>query len=192
MFKKTLGLLVVIGAIAVMIFGVIGTGAWFTGAEEITGNSITTGSLDLAVEGGPLTAADLEPGAGYADAGWFCVENVGDYDMKWRGWLYEVTDDNGLQNYLQAKAIITQDHDGNYGPADDTVIFENVPITQLIGPNGYIVLNDPVYPFAPDHKSCYYIQVKLVSTAPNTVQNSTLEAKFYIQGTQYINPGWSE
>ena len=192
MLKKWLTYLIGITLLSVLAFGVLGTGAWFTTDESISGNSVSTGTLDLEVSGGPFSGTNLEPGAGYTSLGIFCVENIGDYDMKWRGWLKDVDDAKGLRNYLQVQAILNPTgYEGNYGPADTTV-FTDVPFTDLMGPNSHILLNDPVYPFSPGYKACYQINAKLLSSAPNAVQAATLNTNLYIQGTQYINTGWGE
>ena len=77
--KKKWTILIALVAIAVMAYGVIGSGAWFTDTQTISDNVITTGIMELGVSGGPLVVNNLEPGAGYQPAGYFCAQNTGNY-----------------------------------------------------------------------------------------------------------------
>ena len=190
--KKTLVSIVIILALAVMAFGVLGTGAWFTDSAQINNNYITTGSLDLKVTGGPFTGKNLEPGADYRSLGIFCVENIGQYDMKWRGWVVDLSDAKNLSGQLLVKVVMNPDGtEWNYGPPNKT-LFEDIPFSSIVGVNDYLVLNDPDYPFKPGDRACYNVQASLPSTVGNNLQSARLDANFYIQGTQYINTGWDE
>ncbi len=122
---KKVGLLIlVVGVLSVLAFGMTGSGAWFTSVTELTGNSISTGTLDLGVEGGPFAASDLQPGAGWSNVGWFCATNNGNYDLKWRGWMYDLNDPKGLRD-LPAHPRDPQSHrppgklrTAEYGPGE--------------------------------------------------------------------------
>ena len=62
---KVFGLVLSICLITVMVFGAIGTGAWFTDQEQIAGNSFTAGSLNLELSDPgsvPFSVSNLVPG----------------------------------------------------------------------------------------------------------------------------------
>jgi len=178
--------------VALLSIGV--SAAWFTDSAAIASNYVTTGNLSLEVGGGPFKIENLEPGAGYSTAGYFYAKNIGDYDMKWRGRLTNVVDANGLRHYLRVRCVMNPTgHVGNYGPSDHE-LFTNVPLTNLMPWNSYILLDDTtVIPgdwFEPGHYAWYEIQVKLISSAPNAVQGKWVGAKLDFGATQRINPGW--
>jgi predicted ribosomally synthesized peptide with SipW-like signal peptide len=193
MTKKMLGIVAVLAALAILAFGLYGTYAWFTDAGEITGNSVTTGSLDMKVWGGPFVGEKMEPGADYKTMGTFCVENIGDYDMKMRGWMTDVVDAKNLRQYVLVRATMNPEGNvGNYGPAN-ALMFTDIPLSELTQANDY---------FSTDHEgteaiykglwACWKIDAKVMGTAPNSVQNALITSKMYIQATQFINEGWSQ
>ncbi len=177
-----------------MAFGLTGTGAWFTSAREINNNSISTGTIDLGVEGGPFTVQNLQPGADWRDVGWFCAANNGNYDMKWRGWIHDVNDPKDLRDFLHIRITMNPaDHPGSYGPAN-TVLAEDVAFNDLLSNSNTILLldestissGDPA--FSPGASACYQIEAKLASDAGDAQQNSVLSGKLYLLGTQWIAP----
>lgn len=192
--KKSALLILVLGVLGVLAFGMTGTGAWFTSTRELTGNSISTGTLDLGVEGGPFAAAGLQPGAGWSDVGWFCASNNGNHDMKWRGWMYDISDSKGLRDFLHIRVTMNPpDHQGNYGPLD-TVLVDDVLFTALLPNTNSILLlddsristGDPA--FMPGSRICYHLQARLDSGAGDAQQNGSLTGKLYLLGTQWIAP----
>ena len=192
--KKVGLLLLVLGVLSVLAFGMTGSGAWFTSVTELTGNSISTGTLDLGVEGGPFAASDLQPGAGWSNLGWFCATNNGNYDLKWRGWMYDLNDPKGLRDYLHIRVTLNPtDHQGNYGPLN-TVLVNDVPFTELLSnTNTTILLDDTTISagdpaFAPGSKICYQLEARLGDDAGNAQQEGSLTGKLYLLGTQWIAP----
>ena len=191
--KKAALLILVLGVLGVLAFGMTGTGAWFTSTRELTGNSISTGTLDLGVEGGPFTAAGLQPGAGWSDVGWFCASNNGNYDMKWRGWMYDVDDPKGLRDFLHIRVTMNPpDHQGNYGPSD-TVLVDDVLFTALLPNTNTILLLDDSKISAGDPafariQDLLPPQARLDSGAGDAQQNGSLTGKLYLLGTQWIAP----
>ncbi len=156
---KKVGLLIlVLGVLGVLAFGMTGSGAWFTSTTELTGNSISTGTLDLGVEGGPFAASDLQPGGGWQNVGWFCATNNGNYDMKWRGWMYDLTDPKGLRDFLHIRVTINPTgHQGNYGPMD-AVLVDDVPFTALLSnTNTTILLDDTTIS---RRRPCFYTTIE--------------------------------
>jgi predicted ribosomally synthesized peptide with SipW-like signal peptide len=183
----------VVALLGVLAYGVTGTGAWFTDSAKIENNSIATGNLDLTVWGGPFQAANLEPGADYSKLGVFCARNDGSYDMKWRGYLKDVSGSSALKDKLSFRATLNPEGAvGNYGPSGK-VLFTDVAFSTLMNPdNGYILMDDPDYAFAPGSWACYQIDVRLAASAGNAVQSKTVSAAIRLDATQRINPGWSE
>jgi hypothetical protein len=193
--KKVFLFILVLGVLSVMSFGMTGTGAWFTSVKELTGSSISSGNVELGAEGSPFGANLLVPGGGWRDIGWFCVTNNGSYDMKWRGWFYNVDDPKNLRDYLQIRITLNPtDHQGNYGKLD-TILYEEILFTDLMSKtNTKLILDtstvtpgDPA--FAPQAKVCYGLQSRLSHEAGNAQQNGTLTAKLYLFGTQW-NASW--
>ncbi len=190
--SKKLYLLLAVALVAVLAFGIIGSGAWFTDTASIENNSVSTGELDLSVWGGPFTATKLEPGGDYVKLGVFCAKNEGDYDMKWRGWMTDVSDPANLRSKLLVRGVINPTGNvGNYGP-ENYELFTDIPFTQLTSANSIIAITNSADPLYPGYYACYEIQAKLDGSAPNSMQNATLEAKFFIEATQRLNPGYAQ
>lgn len=195
---KKLFVFAILAILGVLVYGLAGTGAWFTDNAELAGNTVSTGNLDLEVSwDGPWAVTNIEPGAPYVTMGYFCAVNAGDYDMKWRGWLRNVVDAKGLRHYLVVKATANPadlpaslGSNGDHGP-QNVVVFNDVPFNTLMAVNGYIQDAHPDYPFNPGEKICEKVEVKLLSTAPNSVQDALLTADLYLDATQFISDAWS-
>jgi hypothetical protein len=196
--KKYVLFVLGLGLLSVLAFGMTGSGAWFTSTLQMPNNVITSGTLKLGVEGGPFVAASMEPGAGWKDMGWFCVTNRGDYNAKWRAWIEDVKDRKGLSNYLRLRVTLNPHLDpplqtGNYGP-QDTVLFEDVPFTDLLSAkNTNLLLDDTTIApgdalFSPTSRVCYRVEAKLSADAGDEQQNGTLTARLHVLGTQWIAP----
>jgi predicted ribosomally synthesized peptide with SipW-like signal peptide len=186
--RKVLASLLVIAVIASLVGA--STWAYFHDTAAIDNNYVSTGNLDLTVWGGPFVVENLEPGAGYRDAGVFCAKNDGNYDMKWQGWLTSVSDPKGLRDYLYVKVVMNPTgNQGNYGPSN-TTLWTDVPFTTLESASSYILMNDAVWPFGPGDWACYGMGVKLISSAPDSVQGARVDSNLYLEATQRINPGW--
>lgn len=196
MFKKSFLLIFIIGSIAVLTYGAVGSGAWFTDSATASG-SVSSGNFDLNVSGEPFQLSKIEPGADYRPVGEFCVQNSGDYDMKFRGYMKDVDDPGDLRDYLlvkiEIKSLNDSDHN-NYGPKDGAVLATDVPFIDLMAWNDTISLtpggNGNPDPFAAGMKACYVISGKLTSEAGNDQISKTLNANLYINATQWINSGW--
>jgi hypothetical protein len=83
--KKNWKIWVTILALAVMVFGTFGSGAWFSAQEKSVGNKFTAGTLDLTVGGNQgvqvvhITRTDLVPHDGWSHnyGGQFDLKNIG-------------------------------------------------------------------------------------------------------------------
>jgi len=196
MIKKSLIIIFIIGALLVLIYGMSGSGAWFTDNATASG-SVSSGNFDLVVSGEPLLLSKIEPGAGYQPLGEFCVQNNGDYDMKFRGYMKDVVDPGNLRSYLlikiEIKALNEVDHN-NYGPIDGAVLAIDVPFTDLMSWNDTIVLTpggagNPD-PFTAGMKACYKVSGKLTNTAGDDQISKTMTSTLFFNATQWINSGW--
>ena len=190
MKKKVLILTLAMAATA--LFAMAWTGAYFTGSAETTGHKVTTGDLTIYAWSNTFNVQNLEPGADYVTAGYVYVKNDGDYDMKWRMGLKDISDPAGLASKVRVKCTLNPtDHVGNYGLAGSVVW--DCWLSQLAGWNGIAVCDSSVAtPFTPGADAWYLIQVKLDSTAGNALQNATYTANIAFGATQWINPGWVE
>jgi len=196
MIKKTIILLFTFLTLVVLSYGVIDSGAWFTDNASASG-SISSGNFDLKVSGEPLLLTKIEPGADYQPLGEFCVQNNGDYDMKFRGYMKDVVDPGNLRSYLlikiEIKALNEIDHN-NYGPMDGAVLAVDVPFTDLMDWNDTIVLTpggtDNPDPFSAGMKACYKVSGKLTSAAGDEQIAKTLTSTLFFNATQWINSGW--
>jgi hypothetical protein len=79
--KKNWKILVAVLAIAVLAFGMLGTGAWFSDTVSSTGNSLTAATLYLNVNGGRSSSQtykldNIKPGD-WANGGQAILKNVG-------------------------------------------------------------------------------------------------------------------
>ncbi len=183
--------------VAVMAIGAIGSGAWFTDTDTITGNQVTAGTLVLTASTALEATGDttnLEPGGGLVTVGYFTVRNDGSLNMKWRGKLDAVQDPNSIGQYLYLTVTLNPTdvpgYDGNYGPASPVVVVDHVCVNDLDDWNTEIVMDDPVWPFAPGDWCGYKVEVEMDSSAPNEAQGKTYEADLLIEATQRIATTW--
>lgn len=191
MLKKSFVGILVIAALAILVFGVTSTGAWFTDTGSIVGNSVSTGSLDLEITYAPehFAISYLEPGAPAREAGRFCIKNIGDYNMRVRGWIQNEVDPNNLSNYIMVQMIQNPTGlVGMYGPPQTDLWDEPVPFNSLLGRNTYLDMDDVDTPFAPQYQICYAMMVSLSSSAPNSVQASTITADIFLEAEQFNKP----
>lgn len=196
MRKFRLLLILGFGICGILIFGLTGTGAWFTNSAFMAG-SVSSGNFEFKISGGPLHLAKIEPGADYAHVGDFCVENTGEYDMKFRGYMKGVEDPGNLASYLliklEMKAFNPTDLN-NYGPAIGTTLATDLPFTDLMSVNDLLSVTpldaDTPEPFAPGKKACYAVSARLEADAGNDQLSKSLKADLYFDATQWINPGW--
>lgn len=191
-------LLVLVGFLTTgtLVFGLVGTGAWFSDTATSADNIITTGTLDLQVSGEPFKATDLAPGEEYSEMGTFCVENIGTTDLKFRG-LFETVakpthdllkfttlkvEQNTNEGWLMIKEVMgnpTVETDGlpyyfKYPDQDPTII------------NHYIVGQDLI----PSQEVCYRLSIKLDVDTPDDLQEKYLDFFLHLYATQKTNPGW--
>ncbi|HZW04548.1 MAG TPA: TasA family protein [Anaerolineaceae bacterium] len=197
MFKKSI-LVLIVAVLAVLAYGTLSTGAWFTDQEDVATGTVSAGTLDLKVTtDGDFLVENLEPGdPEFTNIGVFCAENIGDFDMKWQGDISITAGNEALAEYLLVQVIMNPTgYVGNYGPEGKDLLTEDfgeVTLQELIDKDPPILMDDPQWAFAPGHKACYALNVKLDASAPNTMKNQWLQAKLVLNATQDLNPGWTE
>jgi hypothetical protein len=180
--------------LVVIVYGLTGTGAWFTAQAVIDNNVISTGNLDLVINNVSKASPPLEPGGDYKEILRFCAKNGGSYPLKWHGGFSGVQAPAGMAEKILVKAVVNPTGlAGNYGPANATR-FENVPAAELMVENKHLLVSAEVYPepFKPNDVICYSIQAKLLGSAGNAYKAKTFTAQVQLDATQWNNPDWKE
>lgn len=197
MFKKSI-LVLIVAVLAVLAYGTLSTGAWFTDQEVVGPTVVVAGTLDLKVDTyGAMRLEKLEPGADYQTIGYFCAQNVGDFDMKWKGTVEIIAGNANLAPYLGVKVIMNPegydwDNGVNYGPSVATDLFAkhgftDVRLDDLVAGVPPILMHDADWDFEPGSVACYALQVALAEDTPDTMKTQWLQAKLTLDATQLIN-----
>ncbi len=102
MFKKSIVLLMSVAMIAILAYGVIGSGAWFSDSATSSANTITTGTL--SIDDGQLSKAtinvpNLAPGDVTGDIV-FYITNNGNVNLAWLGDLSFTDPSGGLADVI--------------------------------------------------------------------------------------------
>jgi hypothetical protein len=195
--RRTLSLLLIACvSLGTLAFGLVPSGAWFIDSWTSAGFIITSGSLDLHVSGGPLTATNLEPGQGYAPLGEFCSANTGTLDLKYRG-LFESTAPiaNNLLQYVTMKVeqhttgpwVTLQEIPGvAMVETDSLVSYFKHPQQGAEVVNHFVVAGSLV----PDERICYRLSVLLDPNTPDSEQGQAVDFILHLDATQATNPTW--
>ena len=64
-------------ALAILAYGLVGTGAWFTSTDSTTDNIISSGNLDLVISDVTSSTPLLESEGDYVEILRFCAVNEG-------------------------------------------------------------------------------------------------------------------
>lgn len=183
--------------VAVLVYGISGSAAWFSEIVRIENNVITTGNIDMGITEVEKFTPVLEPGGDYMEVLRFCAENQGTYDMKWRGLLTDIKAPAGMTDKILISVIInpTRELTGNYGPVGE-VWFMDVPVTELTTPNTHLLLDastNPL-PFKPADRVCYSLLARLDESAQNEYPQAIFSATLQLNAIQWISTSldWSE
>jgi predicted ribosomally synthesized peptide with SipW-like signal peptide len=194
--KTKLSMTVTLMAVAVLVFGVVGTGAWFTDQDTSGNSTLAAGTLSIDVRdnGGSLasgaTISNLAPGE------WTSWDNLnilndGTLDAKYRIQSAFVSQSvGGFWQQLNVEAA--------HGFANGCPASGPAPVVKYSGPlDGFEVNSvDDIDPsFQPlgeglTHKWCFRFQID--ETAGNTYQGAEATFNFVVDATQPSNPGWSQ
>ena len=185
---------------SIMVYGISGSGAWFSDSVTIQNASITTGNIDLVVSDEVRSKPDLEPGGGYQELLHFCLSNGGSYNMKWRGRLTDVGAPVGMEKEILIQAIIinpekssfskNDGHDDEHGNGN-TVWFTDKSVPELMQSNPHILMDS--VPFKPNQRACFSFQAKMKGTAGDGFVQSNFKANLQLDATQWISTAeeWS-
>jgi hypothetical protein len=179
-----------------IIFGLVGAGAWFSHTVTSDGNIIIAGTLDLQVSGGPLKATDLVPGTDYSEMGNFCTKNTGTTDLKFRG-LFEASE-HASQDLIKFMTMkVEQKTPGDWSTMEELL---GSPQIQTDGLPAYFKVpgQDPKIEnkfvvdgiLTPGQEICYRLSVKLDGSTPNSLQDSSLDFILHLFATQTNDPSW--
>lgn len=194
--KKLLFILIALLASGTMAFGLLTSGAWFSDAATSSGFIITSGSLDLQVSGGPLSASNLAPGMDYVEMGAFCSRNTGTVDLKYRGRFESPADlGSSLLDYMTIKV--------EQGSGNDWSMFSEINGSAVLPPGDlrdYFefpgqepgLVNPAIVEgtLDPGGESCYRLSARLDSSTPDEYQGQSIPFVLHIEATQANNPGW--
>lgn len=183
--------------IFMMAYGIKGTSAWFTGADKNNDSIITTGVLDVFISDVEQSTPQLEAGKDFQEVLRFCARNDSNGLVKLRASIVPLQSDDDLIDQVQVKVIMNPSGmPGNYG-AQNSIVFEDIPLANLIGTNTLFLLDSTTtpsgeLPFAPEKQVCYGLQVKLMPTAGNDMVGRSIRFNLVLNSSQWNSPGWSE
>jgi predicted ribosomally synthesized peptide with SipW-like signal peptide len=204
--KRILISLVVIAAVGAAGFGV--TRAYFTGSATSTGNTFTTGTVNISLAGdASLGAAYFSIGAlapGDSIKRYVAVHNSGSMELLFRGFMETVsaTEVGGetLASQLNVKITLNpSDSDSpsglvRFAPVTDYVIY-NGPLSGIVGAGTSLAMdNDPeafIYGAAqrlqPGSDAVYKVEVSLPFSTGNDWQGASYVGNLVFQGVQFSN-----
>lgn len=181
----TLALLLV----AVMAFGALGSGAWFTSIKTTSSSSISAGTLAITVDAGPFTVSNLQPAEadGWVDVGLVHVKNTGTLPLMFQGYLTK-TGGSNLDDVLLTRVVLNpQSSPGmtkQYGPAESQ-LFADELFWKLYATNNKLLDTETgAVPMDPGYECYYLLQVRLPETVGNTYQGASVSAKLTVVGHQ--------
>ncbi|HEX2026982.1 MAG TPA: TasA family protein [Nitriliruptorales bacterium] len=188
---------------AVLVFllslGTIGlgiTGAIFTDTEPVTGNTFTTGTIDLATSPTSAVVSFTDMAPGDTDLGELTVSNAGSLEYR-----YAVRS-TATENVLAAQLDLTVWPEANEIDAipNTTCEFANKPLTPLYGAadlgstTGVNLIGDPAQgaqtgdrtlAATASEKLCFHVSLPL--STGNTYQDVTTTATFTFEAEQTAN-----
>jgi predicted ribosomally synthesized peptide with SipW-like signal peptide len=194
--KKFLLSILTIALVTTVTFGV--TRAYFTDRATVNDNTFTAGKLDFTLNGDmtetqSVTLANMEPGV-WSEPYKMKVYNqnspVSTMDIKYKiSAVGQSESVGGFYNKLNTKFV----HgfcDGSYpGDVNPTNTYQGAlsglnwdSISSSIG-GGKL---------SPNNTHCFAVYFQLDPSAGNVYQGASAVADIVVDGTQFINPGWSE
>lgn len=191
-----LGLLAVCLSLSALAYGAAPSGAWFSGSWTTGSAIITTGALDLRVTGGPLTAANLQPGQDYMPLGVFCLKNTGTIALKYEG-KFESSAPITHQLLRYATLKVEQQTAGPWVtvqaiPGMAPVETDSLPYYFKHPGQAAGVVNRAVVSgsLSANDRLCYRLSVLLDPHTPNSEQGRTVDFVLHLDATQVNNPAW--
>jgi hypothetical protein len=168
---------------AVMAFGAIGSGAWFTDTVTLTGNKVEAGTMTMELSGILASPANMAPGDHY-ELGTLTLRNTGSLPYKLR-FKMETTEGEELADQLDVTL-------------SSSLLGTFKPKIRLGSFTGRWIGYTPSYPFNlcqqdPDDEDTVAFELDFVPLSNNDdVQGVTWKGTLFIEATQSENPGWTE
>jgi predicted ribosomally synthesized peptide with SipW-like signal peptide len=194
--NKKFSMLVAMMAVAVLVFGVMGTGAWFTDQDQAGNSTLAAGTLSIDVRNNGGTLATGATFTNMAPGDWTVWDNL------------NILNDGTLPaKYRIKSAFVSQTVGGFYqqinvqaahGFANGCPASGPDPVVKYDGPLAGFEVNsvdDIDASFQPlgatlTHKWCFRFQ--LDEGADNTYQGQSATFNFVVDATNPANPGWSQ
>lgn len=196
--KRLFRILILLIGTGIILLGLTTVDGWFTDPAESQLSVAVSGSLDVELSSGSLSATGITPGQDYIEIGQFCVRNSGTLDLKYRG-LFE-SDQYGQIDFIQYMAMKVE-----YRSWDIWETLLEVSGSSEAGdqglstyfkfsdqPPGSVNRNIIQGNLAADQEGCYRLSVKLDPKIPDAFQNYDLDFVLHLYATQPENPGWED
>jgi predicted ribosomally synthesized peptide with SipW-like signal peptide len=195
--KKILLSILTIALVATVAVGV--TRAYFTDQATVSNNTFTAGKLNFTLNGDmtetkSITIAGLEPGAAWSGPYIMDIYNqdspVSTMDMKYKfapafvsqtvGGFYSKLNTKVVHGYCDGSYLGGVNPTNTYQGALSAMSWDS--IASSIG-GGKL---------SPNITHCFALYFQLDSTAGNVYQGASAVVNMVVNGTQFINPGWTE
>lgn len=125
--KKSIGAFVILGLVAVMVYGLIGSGAWFTDTVTSDENVIQAGTLsinDAALSQATIAVLNMAPGDVTDDVVLY-ITNNGTIDLAWFGDLV-IEGDSTLKGAIYIDYAKMEFLGGSWAEPEDNFITDGV------------------------------------------------------------------
>ena len=145
--KRVIGILVVVCMMTVIVFGAVGTGAWFNDNETTNDNTITAGTLDMTIDGVntnviKFDVANAQPGN--QPTGSWILKNEGSVGGTLTIGSVEVTEAGGISTEPEITAGDTTNA-GNLGQLVNIRLYvDNPPLSGYFNGEDTLFYNGPI------------------------------------------------
>lgn len=179
-----------IGTAGALLVGA--TFAFFTDTDNSTGNTLSTGTLEIDIvdqnSSDPFQAESLvtnwQPGEEKLVN--FDVKNIGTLPVNLRGFASGTWNDAGLDSENRVKVVKVERYDGGW----QTLMTNAAGITGYFYDSSDGTSGGTLFDLAPGSRSQFQLTVKLDENAGNNFQNKTFTASLQVEAKQLNAPGW--
>lgn len=187
-----------IGATTVLLLtlvtGVISTGAWFTGLNVMTGNTLAAGRLDVMVRAdhrssSPIVLQEMEPGTWYGPYPITIYNPDGGTPVKYR--IFASKLGGRLAEKLQTRLAYGRctPHPGDWTRSPERLRYVG-PLSELYIESPITAANRGVLPAKQSH--CWMISFKVDESAGNEYKSAWATFSLVVEATQIENPNWGQ
>jgi hypothetical protein len=190
--KKIFFSFLVIGLVGVIAFGA--TRAYFTAGDEVLGNTIAAGQLDLDLLGAVSQGVhieDLMP----SKTEWTAPMQLGIYntalstsEVKYK--FHSEFDSESVPSFYDLLRVRVRHFHANGDPLTWPIVYEGPLKDMVIISNETPGIISPTLDTNTTHK--YYLEFRLASSAGNEYQGASATFDIVAISTQPENPGWTE